>query len=459
MTQIDPNIALGTTPAPVALQSPLQIAQQGMTLQELVARNQLTQGQLQLQKQGVQDQQTLSSLYKQHTNPDGSLDAPGIVRGLGDAGSGHLIPGFQSQQQALAKSQADVASTTSGTANTNYDLAMKKLNASSAALGALLNDPDVTSDKVAHSLVYQVQQGMLDQDHAENTFQSIPKPTGNAVADKQALRTWLQQNNLRIDDAKDRLEQLNPKRVATTDGKTTQYQDFNPVTNPAGPQGFTMQTTPGEDQTAATTRRGQDMVFRSANTVVQPTPTGYVVVNKDQPATSVPVTSNGVQVMQPASPTYKNEQTFASMQTAAQQARDILTRGQPTASGFGAMRDSSQQFFGIGSQAQSDAASLEALGGALTASVPRMEGPQSDADRKAYEAQAGKVGDKTLPTSVRIAALDTVLKLQKQYAKFNGGNGTVPPGMVSNQQGPIPPPGQASDAPAGGRPPLSAFER
>lgn len=458
MTQIDPNIISRGT-APVALQTPIEAAQQGMTLRELMARNQLTQGQLQLQQQGVQDQQTLASLYKQHTNADGSLDAPAIIQGLGQNGSGHLIPGFQTQQQALAKSSADVASTQSKTNDTNFDLVKKKIDASSATLASLLANPNATSDDVAHSLILQTKQGLLDPDHAEQTYQSMPKPTGDPVADRTALRGWLQQQNMRIQTAKDRLEATTPKFTSQTNGQQTFVQDFNPITNPQGPAPFQMSATPGEVLKSSTDRRGQDLTYRSANTVVEPTPTGYAVVNKDRPNTSLPVTTpGGLQVMQPTSPVYKNEQTYASMQETARQARAILARGQPTASGFGAMRDSGQQFFGIGSTAQEDAAKLEALGGALTASIPRMEGPQSDADRKAYEAQAGKIGDKTLPVSTRLAALDAVIKLQSQYAKFNGANGVTPPGQPPANQTPIIGP-QGNAAPPGARPPLAAFER
>lgn len=459
MAQVDASL-ISAPPPTVALQSPMDAAQKVLTFKDLMLRNQQQQQAVQLQDQQVRDQQTLASLYRQHTNADGTLDTPAIVQGLGQQGSGHLIPGFQTQQQAIAKSQADVASTQVTTQDKSFDLLKKKLDASSATIGSLLSDPNVTQDKVAHSLVQQVQSGMLDQAHAENTFQAMPQPTGDPVADRTALRTWLQQQNLRIADAQTRLAQVTQKPTAMNNGKTTMMVDQNPVTNP-GIVGSTMQmqTTPGEDLTAQTTRRGQDLNFDTQNNQVEPTPTGYVVVNKHTNTGNTVMAPNGVQVMQPASPVYKNEQTYQSMVETANAAHQILTRGQPTASGFGKMADSSAAFFGVGTNGAQDAARLEALGGALTASIPRMEGPQSDADRKAYESQAGKVGDSSQPLSTRIAALETVMALQKRYAKFNGGNGVTPQGQPQGSVVPTINPGGLAPTVPGNRPPLNAFNR
>jgi hypothetical protein len=64
-----------------------------------------------------------------------------------------------------------------------------------------------------------------------------------------------------------------------------------------------------------------------------------------------------------------------------------------------------------------EAAQLEAVGGALVAKMPRMEGPQSDFDVQNYRAMAGQVGDKTLPIATRKAALDEVKRLWAKYDK------------------------------------------
>jgi hypothetical protein len=45
-----------------------------------------------------------------------------------------------------------------------------------------------------------------------------------------------------------------------------------------------------------------------------------------------------------------------------------------------------------------------------------MSGPQSDKDVLLYKQMAGQIGDPTLPAAQKKAAMDTILKLNSQYA-------------------------------------------
>lgn len=62
---------------------------------------------------------------------------------------------------------------------------------------------------------------------------------------------------------------------------------------------------------------------------------------------------------------------------------------------------------------------LQLISGWLVANVPRMEGPQSNFDVQNYQIMAGVVGDSRIPIKDRMAALDSLLQLQKKYT---GGN-------------------------------------
>jgi len=110
----------------------------------------------------------------------------------------------------------------------------------------------------------------------------------------------------------------------------------------------------------------------------------------------------------------------SQMREAADAARKLLDAG-PTGSGAGALTDNVLNFVGQPTSSGTAAQQLEALGGALMANVPRMEGPQSDADVRNYKLMAGNVGDRTLPVESRKAALRTVIELQDKYAAMNGG--------------------------------------
>jgi hypothetical protein len=65
--------------------------------------------------------------------------------------------------------------------------------------------------------------------------------------------------------------------------------------------------------------------------------------------------------------------------------------------------------------------------------VPRFEGPQSDADRAAYERAAGQIADTSIPNATRQAAAKTVVRLmQERRNEFTvGGEGKTPARAVT----------------------------
>lgn len=116
--------------------------------------------------------------------------------------------------------------------------------------------------------------------------------------------------------------------------------------------------------------------------------------------------------------------------TALTQAEGILKSG-PTGSGAGAALDAAGRLVGVSRDAAVKAGQLETLSGWLVANVPRMEGPQSNFDVQVYTTMAGKVGDRTVPVSERLAALDELRKLQTKYKSLNQGAGASGAGNLS----------------------------
>ena len=110
---------------------------------------------------------------------------------------------------------------------------------------------------------------------------------------------------------------------------------------------------------------------------------------------------------------------YSQLNATTDRALELLKSG-PTASGAGTAVDSVANFFGKSTKGADLAAELETLSGWMTANVPRMEGPQSNVDVQQYKIMAGAVGDKTLPTSQRIAAVKQLKLLQDKYAELNG---------------------------------------
>lgn len=92
----------------------------------------------------------------------------------------------------------------------------------------------------------------------------------------------------------------------------------------------------------------------------------------------------------------------------------------PTQSFGGSIIDAVGGFVGKTPQGAAQADRLKVIGGAMVLAMPRMEGPQSDADTKLYREMAGKVGDDTVSIERRLAALDEVEKIYSKYNKTSG---------------------------------------
>jgi hypothetical protein len=71
--------------------------------------------------------------------------------------------------------------------------------------------------------------------------------------------------------------------------------------------------------------------------------------------------------------------------------------------------------FGVSTEASKADARLKVIAAGLTSSVPRMEGPQGVADVLLYKQASADVGNSDLPYEDRLAAVDTMERLQNKY--------------------------------------------
>lgn len=95
---------------------------------------------------------------------------------------------------------------------------------------------------------------------------------------------------------------------------------------------------------------------------------------------------------------------------------------QATGSYLGAGRDMALRSIGAATDAGNAAAQLRALEGALVSKMPKMSGPQSDKDVAMYRQMAGQIGDATVPSETKLAAIRTIREIQNKYA----GNAAAP---------------------------------
>jgi hypothetical protein len=92
--------------------------------------------------------------------------------------------------------------------------------------------------------------------------------------------------------------------------------------------------------------------------------------------------------------------------------------------------------FGISDENTQAAAALQVIGGRLTSSMPRMEGPQSNYDVQLYREMAGKIADTSVPAGDKRAALKVIQSLNEKYT--GGQQGNMPNVPIQNMQSPAP---------------------
>lgn len=112
------------------------------------------------------------------------------------------------------------------------------------------------------------------------------------------------------------------------------------------------------------------------------------------------------------------------------EAEDLIKNS--TGSRAGALYDAGAALFGQSTEGAQAIAKLQPVAANLTLAVPRMEGPQSDADRLLYQKAAGDFANDTVPRETRLAALAQMRRLANKYKNLG------------------PSPNQTASAPSGG---------
>jgi hypothetical protein len=433
MAGIDHRMLLsGQTPQ---IQGPMDMAQQGLTIKGLLqstsAEDARVAADRQKSLQQAQQQAILSDLYRIATNPDGTVDQQKLVTGLAQAGMGTAIPAIQKADAELADKRAETAGRTATTGKTAQETLYNGLKMADNMIASLAARPDVNETMVMGELGRLVSLGAFDiqAQHEKTTPDeyamkiAATMPVGNPVK----LKQWLVQVGMRTADATKRLEAMLPKYDEQDRGGTIDEGTIDPITGKRT-SGTTVKktNTPGEQLSAATQARGQNMSdarareFNDIQRQAQRTQivTGgdgrIMLVDKGTGLARPTADLSGKTVEDPTAPAVKNRATTSRITAMIPMARDMLKSG-PTSSGVGAKVDEMNAYLGIGTKSADQATSLEALSGWLVANVPRMEGPQSNFDVLNYQTMAGKIGDRTLPVSARLAALESVEKIIKKY--------------------------------------------
>jgi hypothetical protein len=125
----------------------------------------------------------------------------------------------------------------------------------------------------------------------------------------------------------------------------------------------------------------------------------------------------------------KKEAQGQTMIELARKAQSILPSA--TSGAISTLATMATDAAGIPTNKSASDGQLRIISAQLVSNVPRMEGPQSDADVKLYKQAAADVGNTNIPYQTRIKSLNTIIDLNSKYAK---GGAQPPPGKVRRIQ-------------------------
>lgn len=326
-------------------------------------QNRLQQMTMQRAEDAYQQEQAANRLLAAAVGPEGTIDRTKALTGYAQAGLGSKIPALQTQfaQQDKAQREAQKA---------QIEQHIQMFDVASRVLSGVKD------------------QAGYDQARAE-LAQFFPEQAAKmpAVYDAATIEANRMKALPLVEQLKQQYQQMQfaetQRHNQATEGLTAQGQQL---------------TTRGQNLTAETARRGQDLTDARA---------------REEGALK-----------------RADSKTAQAQQERVRDANDALGLldqaekliPQATGSYLGAGRDIALRSIGAATDAGNAAAQLRALEGALVSKMPKMSGPQSDKDVAMYRQMAGQIGDNTVPAETKMAAIKTIREIQNKYA----GNATAP---------------------------------
>ena len=174
----------------------------------------------------------------------------------------------------------------------------------------------------------------------------------------------------------------------------------------------------GQDLVNARAKEANGIQQQASRTQVMQTPEGLIAIDKGTNS-AMPVTMGGKPVRsEDAMKKTANAKTVISL---LDEADKLIPNS--TGSVIGSGVDMVAGATGYGTKGATAIGQLKTIEGQLIGNMPRMEGPQSDADRMLYQQAAGDIANAMKPREIRRAAVQTIRKLQERYAPGQSAGG------------------------------------
>lgn len=181
---IDPSIALQVQPAQI--QNPLTAYAQFAAVQDAQQRNRLLDLSIQDKQREVGQNAALNDAYAKNLNPDGSVNAQGLVGAVAQSGYGSAIPGIQ-------KSLSDAATAKLAQQKAQVEVGLQRFG----ALGQVLNG--VTDQASYTAAIQHAAEAFGPQAVANVPATYDPQFVANTKAQALTVQQQLEQHNKMLD--------------------------------------------------------------------------------------------------------------------------------------------------------------------------------------------------------------------------------------------------------------------
>lgn len=332
---LDPSISLQVQP--VQVQNPLTQYAQVAAIQDAQARNRLLDLTMQDKQREIGQNAALNDAYAKNLNPDGSVNAQGLVGSVAQSGYGSAIPGIQ-------KSLSDAATAKLAQQKSQIEVGLQRFG----ALGQVLNG--VTDQATYTAAIQHAADAFGPQAVANVPAAYDPQFVANTKAQALTVQQQLEQHNKLID------QQLAQSQFGET-------QRHNQATEASA--------TRGQDMTAATEMRGQNLRAQDYD------PKSGAIVNKITGQSTPVLDAQGNPIASPAANLtgeQSNAVAFGARATDAQSQLRNLEAGGVTS----------------GNRLRQAAGGVPVIGGALASAanaLPTALGGASDQQQQYEQAQ------------------------------------------------------------------------
>jgi hypothetical protein len=431
MALVNPNIALGVQP--VQLADPM--AQYGRIAQFQAAQNQnaLAQYQLGAAKRGEETQNVLAQAYAQSVDPTtGKIDYNKLTSLVAGGGGGAQLPGIEKTRREVEtagltqqKAQSDLLDSklkqsrgfldtidpADPTAPAKY-LAWHEANHRDPVIGAALTARGVSAEQARQSIEAAIAKGpaafaqMVAQSKlGTEKFMEMNKPT-TSVGPTGIVQIPGLGGAPVVVPGTSAAFQMTPAQIAAN--KIAQQQ----LGVSQGQLGVAQQRLAQEGQGVTYQQDAQ------GNIVALPSRLAAGGMPVARPVTG----KGGVAIKGKPSAfaekaTAQRQQLGKDINQAIFELKNVAKEGglidQSTGSGAGKLIDIAAGFGGKAMPGAIAAGQLAPIADLVLKMVPRFEGPQSDKDTQSYKQAAGQLADTSLPTKIRKAAANEIIRLME----------------------------------------------